>query len=211
MRFYHNYNYSGLCLGLPRWLSGRESTCQCRRCQRHGFYPWIGKIHWSKKWQPTPVFLPGEFHGQKSLADCSPWGLKESDSTEHSRARTVCMVWDGGLQINHRRDDLCKTDHVKLMSHLGFRYAKMLIPLIPKVVRRDLVQILLSSAYVIKMLGRLLLYFMLMKETLTWRLKINFKKWNLAKFHYGLWICKLLLVITMMSDILCQLYINVSN
>ena len=43
--------------GLPWWLSGKESTCQCRRCR---FTPWVWKIPWRRKWQPTPVYLPGE-------------------------------------------------------------------------------------------------------------------------------------------------------
>jgi len=51
---------------LPRWHSGTESTSQCRRCLRLGFDPWVRRISWSRKWQPTPVFLPGEFHGQRS-------------------------------------------------------------------------------------------------------------------------------------------------
>ena len=59
-------------LGLSRWLSSKESACQCRRCRRAGFDPWIGKIPWSRKWQPTPVFLPGKSHGQGSLAGYSP-------------------------------------------------------------------------------------------------------------------------------------------
>ena len=42
----------------------------------------IMKYNWRKKWQPTPVFLPGESHGQRSLAGYSPWGRKESDTTE---------------------------------------------------------------------------------------------------------------------------------
>ena len=46
------------------------------------FDPWVGKIPWRREWQPTPVFLPGEFHGQRSLEGYSPWGLKESDMTE---------------------------------------------------------------------------------------------------------------------------------
>ena len=46
------------------------------------FDPWVGKIPWRRKWQPTPVFLPGESHGQRSLAGYSPWGCKESDTTE---------------------------------------------------------------------------------------------------------------------------------
>ena len=60
---------------LLRWCSGKESTCQCRRCWRPGFYPWVRKIPW-RKWQPTPVCLPGKFHGQRSLADQS-WGHKD--------------------------------------------------------------------------------------------------------------------------------------
>ena len=43
---------------------------------------WVGKMLWRRKWQPTPVFLPGEFHGQRSLAGYSPWVRKESDMTE---------------------------------------------------------------------------------------------------------------------------------
>ena len=59
--------------GLPRWHSGKESTCQCRRC---GFNPWLRKILWSRKWQPTPVFLPTKFHGQMILAGYSPQGAQ---------------------------------------------------------------------------------------------------------------------------------------
>ena len=49
--------------------------------QETGFYPWVGKILCRREWLPTPVFLPGEFHEQ-SLAGYSPWGHKESDTTE---------------------------------------------------------------------------------------------------------------------------------
>ena len=49
---------------------------------RPGFDPWLGKISWRREWQPTPVFWPGEFHGQRSLVGYSPWGHKESDTTE---------------------------------------------------------------------------------------------------------------------------------
>ena len=51
--------------------------------RRPGFDPWVRKIPWRRKWQPTPVFLPGESHGQRSLAGCCPRGHKESDKTEH--------------------------------------------------------------------------------------------------------------------------------
>ena len=69
--------------GLSRWHSGEEPVCQCRRCKRHGFDPWVRKISWNRKWQPTPVFLPGRFRGQRCLTGYSPWGGKESDMTEH--------------------------------------------------------------------------------------------------------------------------------
>ena len=62
--------------------SGKEPTCQFRRHKTCGFNPWIGTIPWSRKWQPTPVFLPGESQGQKSLEGYSPWSSKESDMTE---------------------------------------------------------------------------------------------------------------------------------
>ena len=69
----------GYILGLPRWLRGKESTCQCRH-QTHGLNPWVGKIPWRRKWQPTPVFLPGESHGQRSLV--RSMGSRESDTNE---------------------------------------------------------------------------------------------------------------------------------
>ena len=72
--------------GLTRWCSGKESKCQCRRCKRCRFNPWVRMIPWSGKWQLTPVFLPEESHGQRSLAGCSPWGHKESNVTEYAHS-----------------------------------------------------------------------------------------------------------------------------
>ena len=70
--------------GFPGGSAGKELTCQCRRHKRRGFDPWVWKILWRRKWQPTPVFLPGKFHGKRSLVGYSPWGHKELDSTEHA-------------------------------------------------------------------------------------------------------------------------------
>ena len=55
---------------------GKEPAYQCRRCKGRGFDPRVGKIPWRRKWQPTPVFLPGKFDGQRSLAGYSPWVAK---------------------------------------------------------------------------------------------------------------------------------------
>ena len=52
--------------------------------KRLRFGSWVGKIPWKRKWQPAPVFLPGKFHGQRSLAGYSPWGCKGSDMTEYA-------------------------------------------------------------------------------------------------------------------------------
>ena len=52
-----------------------------------GFDPWVGKISWRRKWQPTPVFLPGESHGWRSMVGYSPWGRKELDTTERASQR----------------------------------------------------------------------------------------------------------------------------
>ena len=69
-------------MGFPGGTSSKESPCQCGRCKRCGFDPWIGKIPWSRAWQPTLVFLPGESLGQRRLVDYGPWGRKELDTTE---------------------------------------------------------------------------------------------------------------------------------
>ena len=69
----------------------KESPYQCRRCRGHGFVPWVVKMPWSRKWLSTSVFMPGKFHGQRSLVGYSPWSCKESDMTEHRH--TVLTQW----------------------------------------------------------------------------------------------------------------------
>ena len=66
----------------------KKPTCQCKRHKRRGFDPWVRKMPWRRAWQYTPVFLPGESHGQWSLVGYSPWGQKESEVTE-ATARTA--------------------------------------------------------------------------------------------------------------------------
>ena len=64
--------------GLPWWLSGKESTCQCRRLR---FNSWVGKIPWRRKWQPTAVFLPREVHEQGAWQTIVHGVSNESDMT----------------------------------------------------------------------------------------------------------------------------------
>ena len=63
--------------------------------------PWVGKILWSRKQQPFLVFLPGKFHGQRSPAGCSPWGGKESDTTEYTHT-DVRIVLDNARVSCHK-------------------------------------------------------------------------------------------------------------
>ena len=72
-----------LFMGFPSGAVGKESACQCMRCKRCGFSPWVRKIPCRREWQPTPVFLSGKFHGQRSLAGYSSGGCRDSDTTEH--------------------------------------------------------------------------------------------------------------------------------
>ena len=68
--------------GFPGGASGKEPACQCSRHKRRRSSSWGGKIPWRREWLPTPVFLPGESHGQRSLMGCSPRGHKELDMTK---------------------------------------------------------------------------------------------------------------------------------
>ena len=78
-----HYCNNHLWSGLPQWLSGRVSL-HCRRHRRGKLSPWVRNIPWKRNWQPTPVFLSGKSQGQRSLMGYSPWGQRESNTTEHT-------------------------------------------------------------------------------------------------------------------------------
>ena len=99
-----------------RCLSGEEPACQCRRHRRRGFDPWVGKIRLSRKWQPAPVFLPGKFHGQKNLVGYSPWGCKESNTTEQILSSKITA--DGDCSHEIKRCLLLGILGRKVMSNL---------------------------------------------------------------------------------------------
>ena len=86
------WNVSTLSLGLQRWLSGWRICLHFRSCRRHGFDPWVGKIPGRRSWQPTPVFLPGKSHGQRSLVGYSPKGRRVSLKTEHVRIHSLPLL-----------------------------------------------------------------------------------------------------------------------
>ena len=63
--------------GFQGGTNGKEPACQCRKLRDAGLIPGLGRSPWRRAWQPTPVFLPGESHGQRSPAGYSPWGCKD--------------------------------------------------------------------------------------------------------------------------------------
>ena len=71
-------------------LSGKESTWACRSYRQCGFDSSVGKIQWRRRWQHTPVFLPGKFHGQRSPADYSPKGCRVGHNWVTERACSRC-------------------------------------------------------------------------------------------------------------------------
>ena len=80
--FISQYLTSTTCiLGLPCSSDDEESACNGGDARDNGFDLWVRKFPWRRKWQPSPVFLPGESCGQRSLEGYSPWGHQESDTT----------------------------------------------------------------------------------------------------------------------------------
>ena len=90
-------------MGFPGGASGKEPACQCRRCKRLEFNHWVGKIPWKRSWTPTPVFLPGKSHGQRSLAHYTPEGCKELDTTEGAILECEVKWALGSITMNKAR------------------------------------------------------------------------------------------------------------
>ena len=83
--------------------------------RRPGFDPWVGKIPWRRAWQPTPVFLPGEFQGQRNLAVYCPWGHKESDTKQLIHAHTrLSFSSDDGKRSERRKST--STSRIQISS-----------------------------------------------------------------------------------------------
>ena len=82
-------------------------------CRGHRFDPWLRKIRWRRRWQPTPVFLPGESHGQRSIRGYSPWGCKESKMAEHTCMQDIFLQ----RQFTFDFDRQSKANYSKLSQY----------------------------------------------------------------------------------------------
>ena len=90
------------------WVSfpgGSDGKVFCLQRRRPGFHPWVRKVPWRREWRPPPVFLPGEFQGQRSLASYSPWSCRELDTTEQftlvisALCINISALWKTGLKV----------------------------------------------------------------------------------------------------------------
>ena len=89
----HLFTYKGTSL-----VAQTVKSSSCLQCRRSGFDPWVRKILWRRKWQPTPVLLPGKSHGPRSLVGHSPWGRRESDTTERLHFTSLLLfTYNGSL------------------------------------------------------------------------------------------------------------------
>ena len=113
---------NSLNLHLPQFLAHwwrpggsvvkKKYACQCRKA---GLNSWVGKIPWRRAWQPTAVFLPEKFPGQKNLAGYNPWGRKESDTTEWLNDSKACC--QGFTNTTYRYCYCCCCVNFRTLSH----------------------------------------------------------------------------------------------
>ena len=119
---------------LPWWLKWKSVYLQCRRPR---FDPWVGNILWRRQWHPTPVLLPGKSHGRRSMVGCSPWGRKESDTTERLHFHFHYLVLRAAAS----------SPHASLCQLLCGRIWKPCLMLIHKNTSQGLLALHLENAY----------------------------------------------------------------
>ena len=95
---------------------GKESACSVGDAGRRGFNYWVGKIPWRRAWLPTPVFLPGESHEQRSLVGYSPWGHKESNKIEQQNGNKQ-LIYNTVLVSGTQQCDSVTHTRTPILSH----------------------------------------------------------------------------------------------
>ena len=144
---------------------GSDSKASCLQGERRGFHPWVGKILWRRKGQPTPVLFPRKSHGRRSLVGYSPWGRKESDKTEWLHFESV--FW--GSLFYFYAQKLFLT-----ISCLGLLNVKMSL-----LVKR--VNLLVPSDYIVHKYWKMQIFKIQPNMVWTILLLINSRSWNLRE------------------------------
>ena len=120
--------------------------------QETWFHPRVGKIPWRRKWQPTPVFLPGEIHGQRSLAGYSPWDHKESDTTErltHTPTPVVIRINFGIISVQFSSVQLLSRVRLFATPWIAARQASLSITNSRSSLRLTYIESLMPSSHLI--------------------------------------------------------------
>ena len=104
---------------LPWWLDGKKSTCQCRKCKKWGFDPWVGKMPWRRKWQPTPEFLTGKSHKQRSLVGYSPWICKRVGQDLVTKYHHMPLWGSRASPHPWLKEAPCSKRHIKHLPNQG--------------------------------------------------------------------------------------------
>ena len=99
-----------------------------------GFDPWVGKIPWRRKWQPSPVFLPGKSHGQRSLVGYCPLGHKESDTTKGLSTHTHHVA---SVSLNLEQFSVLLLWSLTVLKSAGFSFWKLTLNLGPSNISHD--------------------------------------------------------------------------
>ena len=106
---------------FPGGTSGKESAYQCRRCQRCVFSPSVEKIPWSRKWQPTPVFLPGEFHGQRFIILSTQMKNKHTQNKDNIFNLTVQYLEKYSSTVQQLAHGLASSEQARCVTGGGRR------------------------------------------------------------------------------------------
>ena len=144
---------------------GSDGKSVCLQCGRAGLNPWVGKILWRRKWQPTPVLLPGKSHGRRSLVGYNPWDAKELDTTERLHFLSLSKRWKSHCMCSLVLD-LKKNFYKELYSNNGDIFSMYYI------LDNSMITILFNFLNMINYFGYFLEVF---KSEKPWRLKLILK------------------------------------
>ena len=115
---------------------GKEPVCQCKRC---GFESWVRKIPWRRKWQSTPVFLPGKFYGQRSLAGCSLWGGRVGHDLA-TKKQNIMKFWAANSKVEIRVcDELILSLNIGLEKEISYWCVSRLIDSSSEIIHKLLI------------------------------------------------------------------------
>ena len=150
--------------GFPGGTSSKKPACQCTRCKRRGFSPWVRRIPWRRAWQPAPIFLPGECHGQRSLVEFTAWhrelnlvlcdNLEEWDGVESGREvqewGNICTPITDYIDVWQKTGKHCKAIILQLKIKINLKKLTLQISTVENLEEKIHKRILKNSLIITK-------------------------------------------------------------